>query len=45
MGVSPGPTINWEAFAAIPDATSGSYEDVKAAILVRYDINDETYRQ
>ncbi len=43
MGVSPGPTINWESPTSFcSHATSGSYED---AILVRYDINDETYRQ
>ncbi len=40
MGISPGPTINWESHARC-------YIRIlrRAAILVRYDINDETYRQ
>ena len=34
-----------QAFAATPTTQSGSYADVKAAILRRYDINEETYQQ
>ena len=34
-----------QAFAATPTTQSGSYADVKATILRRYDINKETYRQ
>lgn len=29
----------------MPTADAGKYDDVKAAILRRYDINSETYRQ
>lgn len=31
------------AFAALPTADSGKYESIKAAILQRYDINEEAY--
>ena len=34
-----------QAFTAMPSASSGSYAEVKKAILKRYDINEETYRQ
>ena len=34
-----------QACAAMPTADAGKYDDVKAAILRRYDINSETYRQ
>ena len=34
-----------QAYAAMPTANAGKYEEVKAAILRRYDINTETYRQ
>ena len=34
-----------QAYAAMPTADVGKYDDVKAAILRRYDINSETYRQ
>ena len=34
-----------QAYAAMPTADAGKYDDVKAAILRRYDINSETYRQ
>ena len=34
-----------QAFAAMEQAKAGDYEEVKAAILRRYDINEETYRQ
>ena len=33
------------AYAAMDTAASGDYEELKAAILRRYDINEETYRQ
>ena len=33
------------AFAALPTADSGKYESIKAAILQRYDINEEAYRR
>ena len=33
------------AYAAMDVAASGDYEELKAAILRRYDINEETYRQ
>ena len=33
------------AFAALPTAVSGKYESIKAAILQRYDINEEAYRR
>ena len=32
-----------QAYAAIPTADAGKYDDVKAAILRRYDINSEIY--
>ena len=32
-------------FAALPTADSGKYESIKAAILQRYDINEEAYRR
>ena len=52
MGAHEVDTTRW-AYLLAPQLTgraqqafaAGSYEDVKAAILVRYDINDETYRQ
>ena len=34
-----------QAFAAMETAGAGNYDDVKAAILLRYNINEETYRQ
>ena len=34
-----------QAFAAMPSTSSGSYDQVKTAILRRYDISEETYRQ
>ena len=34
-----------QAFAAMEQAKTGDYDEVKAAILRRYDINNETYRQ
>ena len=34
-----------QAYAALPADQAGTYEVVKAAILRRYDINEETYRQ
>ena len=34
-----------QAYAALTPEASGTYDEVKAAILRRYDINDETYRQ
>ena len=33
------------AFAALPTAESGKYESIRAAILQRYDINEEAYRR
>ena len=33
------------AFAALPTADSGKYSAIKAAILTRYDINEEAYRR
>ena len=33
------------AFAAVPTADSAKYEAIKAAILQRYDINEEAYRR
>ena len=33
------------AFAALPTTDSGDYEAIKAAILARYDINEEAYRR
>ena len=33
------------AFAAMDPANAGDYAQLKDAILLRYDINDETYRQ
>ena len=33
------------AFAALPTADSGKFESIKAAILQRYDINEEAYRR
>ena len=33
------------AYAALPSDTAGDYEEVKKAILRRYDISSETYRQ
>ena len=33
------------AFAALPTADSGKYDSIKAAILQRYDINEEAYRR
>ena len=33
------------AFAAISPSDSGNYEKIKAAILIRYGINDEEYRR
>ena len=34
-----------QAYAALPGDKAGSYEEVKMAILRRYDISPETYRQ
>ena len=34
-----------QAFAAMETESAGSYDDVKAVILRRYNINEETYRQ
>ena len=34
-----------QAYAAMPSEGAGNYELVKAAILRRYDISEETYRQ
>ena len=34
-----------QAFAAMPSTSSGSYDQVKTAILRRFDISEETYRQ
>ena len=34
-----------QAYAALPMDQTGNYEEMKAAILRRYDINEETYRQ
>lgn len=34
-----------KAFAAMGDDQIGNYDDLKAAILKRYDINEESYRQ
>ena len=34
-----------QAYAAMPQSSAGKYADVKAAILRRYDINEETYHQ
>ncbi len=34
-----------QAYAALPSEQAGSYEQLKTAILQRYDINAETYRQ
>ena len=34
-----------QAYAALPSDTAGDYEEVKKAILRRYDISSETYRQ
>ena len=34
-----------QAFAAMEQAKTGDYDKVKAAILRRYNINDETYCQ
>ena len=34
-----------QAFAAMPAVETGDYTKLKAAILKRYDINQETYRQ
>ena len=33
-----------QAFAALPAASVGDYDQLKAAILKRYDVNQETYR-
>ena len=33
-----------QAFAAMPSTSSGSYDEVKTAILRRYDISEETFR-
>lgn len=33
-----------QAFAALPEASAGDYDQLKAAILKRYDVNQETYR-
>jgi hypothetical protein len=34
-----------QAYAAMASADAGKYDELKAAILRRYDINEETYRQ
>ena len=34
-----------QAYVALPSDTAGDYEEVKKAILRRYDISSETYRQ
>ena len=34
-----------QAFAALPQAEVGDYDKLKEAILVRYNVNQETYRQ
>ena len=34
-----------QAYAALPAANAGDYAEVKKAILHRYDVNPETYRQ
>ena len=34
-----------KAYAALPSAEANDYEQLKKAILKRYDINEETYRQ
>ena len=34
-----------QAYATMPSAKAGDYQELKKAILVRYDINEETYRQ
>ena len=34
-----------QAYAAMPTEDAGLYDDVKAAVLRRYNINAETYRQ
>ena len=34
-----------QAFAAMEQSKTGNYDEVKAAILRRFDINEETYRQ
>ena len=34
-----------QAYAAMPSEISGDYDEVKSAILRRYDITEETYRQ
>ena len=45
MGVQGGIGKAQHAYAAMPVAESGKYDGVKAAILRRYDIDEETYRQ
>lgn len=34
-----------EAYAGMDEQRSGSYEDIKAAVLVKYNVTEETYRQ
>ena len=34
-----------QAFAALPSADAGDYDKLRAAILARYNVNQETYRQ
>ena len=34
-----------QAYAAVPPEDAKSYDSVKEAILRRYDINEETYRE
>ena len=50
MGISVGTSSQLtgkaqQAYAAMPQSSAGKYADLKAAILRRYDINEETYRQ